>query len=165
MCITHSLTQGSMVWVIHHCVLQYLLQQKWVFHQSAPGQVKEAPHIQFTAEGRFLAQLQEVVYSLAPPLVVQQGLGRHLIAAVCLVGLEMRNLQRFFFIIEWNKRVIVTCVKESNESNAEAAIVNYLPSRFVKTCKVQFKIKNVILICTELPQTSSSGVTHRHPRL
>lgn len=74
-------------------VLQDLPEQQRVFHQSAAGDVQEVPQAQLPAKGRLATALQEV---LDPPillLLVQQGLGLHLVTAVRSVGGETGKLQ------------------------------------------------------------------------
>lgn len=81
------------VWVVVGRVLYDLPEQQRVFHQSTAGDVQEVPQVQLPAKRRLETALQEV---LDPPvllLLVQQGLGLHLVTAVRCVGGETRQLQ------------------------------------------------------------------------
>lgn len=89
----HRLLQVLPVQVVVGRVLQDLSEQQRVLHQPAARDVQEVPQVQLPAERRLQAALQEV---LDPPvllLLVQQGLGLHLVAAVRRVGGETRQLQ------------------------------------------------------------------------
>lgn len=90
---TYRLVQVLPVGVVVGRVLQDLPEQQRVFHQSAAGDVQEVPQVQLPAKGRLATALQEV---LDPPillLLVQQGLGLHLVTAVRGVGGETGKLQ------------------------------------------------------------------------
>lgn len=74
------------------CVLQDLPEQQRVFHQSAAWDVQEVPEVQLPAEGGLEAALQEVLHPPVLLLLVQQGFGLHLVAAVWRVGGETGQL-------------------------------------------------------------------------
>lgn len=76
------------------CVLEDLSEQQRVLHQSTARDVQEAPQVQFAAEGRLQAALEEVLHPRVLLLMVQQGFGRHLVTAVAVVGVKTRQLQR-----------------------------------------------------------------------
>lgn len=90
---THSIRQRVLIRVLRRGALLYLLQQQWVFDQTASRQIQEVPQVQFPAERRLLTQAQEVLHSLLVLFLVQQGFGPNLITAVCDVGLQTRELQ------------------------------------------------------------------------
>lgn len=73
-------------------VFQDLPEQQGILHQPAAWDVQEVPEVQLPAEGRLEAALQEVLHPPVLLLLVQQGLGLHLIAAVRRVGGETGQL-------------------------------------------------------------------------
>lgn len=88
--ITHSFLQDVDVGVVLGSVPQDLLEEQRVFHQAAPRDVQEAPKVQLAAEGRLQAALQEILHPPVLLLLVQQGFGCQLVAAVAFVGVELR---------------------------------------------------------------------------
>lgn len=74
-------------------VSQYLLKQQWILDQARARDVQEAPQVQLPAKGRLEAALQEVLHPPILLLLVQQGLGLHLVAAVRGVAGETGELQ------------------------------------------------------------------------
>lgn len=74
--------------VVFGSVPQDLLEEQGVFDQAAPGDVQEAPQVQLAAEGRLQAALQEILHPPVLLLLIQQGFGCQLIAAVAFVGVE-----------------------------------------------------------------------------
>lgn len=74
-------------------MLQDLSEQQRVFHQSTARDVQEVPQVQLPAEGRLETALQEVLHPPILLLLVQQGLGLHLVTAVRCVGGEEGQLQ------------------------------------------------------------------------
>lgn len=74
-------------------VLQDLPEQQRVLDQSAARDVQEVPQVQLPAERRLQAALQEVLHSSILLLLVQQGFGLHLVAAVRRVGGKAGQLQ------------------------------------------------------------------------
>lgn len=104
--ITYSSLQTGYVRVIRSSVFQDLSQQQWVFHQAWARDVQEAPEVQLPAERRLQAALQEV---LDPPvllLLVQQGFGCQLVAAVLFVTIQTRQLRKhsdsYNLFTRWN---------------------------------------------------------------
>lgn len=75
------------------CVSQDLFEQQWVLDEARAWYVQEAPEVQLPAEGRLEAALQEVLNPPVLLLLVKQGLGRQLVAAVVPVGIESGQLQ------------------------------------------------------------------------
>lgn len=73
-------------------VLQDLPEQQWIFHQPTAGDVQEVPEVQLPAKGRLEAALQEVLHPPVLLLLVQQGFGLDLIAAIWRVGGETGQL-------------------------------------------------------------------------
>lgn len=69
-------------------VFEDLFEQEGVFEQAGAGDVQEAPQVQLPAEGRLQAALQEVLHPPVLFLLVQQGLGRHLVTAVVSVCIQ-----------------------------------------------------------------------------
>lgn len=92
--LTYCCLQAVDIWVIRWSVSEDFSQQQRVFHQARARDVQEAPEVQFPAEGRLQASLQEVLHSSVLLLLVQQGFGCKLIAAVVFVGVQTRQLRR-----------------------------------------------------------------------
>ena len=93
MLFPHRLLQVLLVRVVVGRVLQDLPEQQWIFHHPAAGNVQEVPQVQLPTEGRLEAALQEVLHPPVLLLLVQQGLGLHLVTAVRGVGGETGQLQ------------------------------------------------------------------------
>lgn len=73
-------------------MFQDLPEQQRVLDQSAAWDVQEVPQVQLPAEGGLQAALEEVMDPMVLLLVVQQGLGGHLVAAVAVVRVQARQL-------------------------------------------------------------------------
>lgn len=85
---TYCFLQAASVGVVWGGVPEDLFQQQGVFDQTGARDVKKAPQVQLPAERRLEAALQEVLHPPVLLLLVQQGLGCQLVAAVFLVGVE-----------------------------------------------------------------------------
>ena len=91
---TYGRLQTGDVRVFGGRVSEYLPEQERVLDQPRAWDVQEAPQVQLPAEGRLQAALQEVLHTLVLLLLVQQGLGSQLVAAVHLVGVQTWELWR-----------------------------------------------------------------------
>lgn len=101
--LTYCCLQAVDIWVIRRSVSEDFSQQQRVFHQAWARYVQEAPEVQFPAEGRLQAALQEVLHSSVLLLLVQQGFGCELIAAVVFVGVQtwqLRKRSKSFYRLE-----------------------------------------------------------------
>lgn len=92
-------------------VLEDLPEQQRVLHQSTARDVQEVPQVQLPAERRLQAALQEVLHPQILLLLVQQGLGLHLVTAVWSVGVEAGQLQGD------------TCKEEENQGKSNQHLI------------------------------------------
>lgn len=90
---TYCFGQRVLVRVVGGRALLDLLQQQRVLDQAAARQIQEVPQVQLAAEGRLLTQAQEVLHALLLLLLVQQGFGPHLVAAVGHIGIQAGELR------------------------------------------------------------------------